>query len=310
MTKIPPAVSVNLCCYNSENFLNETIESVWAQSYKNWELVIINDGSTDSTEKIVENFLRRGCPIVYYRQENRGLGYSRNEALKHSSGRFVAFIDHDDVWFPTKLERQLPLFKDESVDLVYSNFFRVEGQKRQIGYKKEQPQGSVFRRFLRHYPVNIQTVMVRKAALEKLETGFDPCLQVSEEYDLFMRLLYRSKAAYLHEPLAQYRIHGQMSSLLRIDRYPVENAYILEKLGTSISDFETDYASELRYMKAKIGYWHASAEMLNGSRRKARAHLAPFRREGFAFFALHALTFFPRSFWDAAQRSRRAFLGL
>ena len=105
-----PTVSINLCCYNGEKYLREALDSIINQTYKDWELVIINDGSKDSTESIIYEYIKQGYPIVYHYQENHGLGYSRNEALKRSHGEYVAFIDHDDVWMPEKLEKQIPLF--------------------------------------------------------------------------------------------------------------------------------------------------------------------------------------------------------
>ena len=304
-----PTVSINLCCYNSEKFLGETLRSIVAQSYKDWELVVIDDGSTDSTGSIIREYIQQGYPIVYHWQENRGLGYSRNEALKHSSGKYIAFIDHDDLWLPSKLEKQVPLFNDPGVDLVYGNYYEInkDGSKRQVGFSRPQPRGQVFKRFLKHYPVNLQTVMVRKSSLERLGALFDPELHLSEEYDLFMRLLYKGKADYLEMPVAEYRIHEAMASLQKIDQYPIEYKYILQKLGQEIPNFEEEYREELRYLRAKIGYWHASAEMLKGSRAKARSYLGPFRRHGAVFFALHCFTFLPRGLWLYLQENRRRF---
>jgi glycosyltransferase involved in cell wall biosynthesis len=306
---VSPTVSINLCCYNSEPFLDETLRSIVAQTYKDWELVVIDDGSTDSTGSIIREYISRGYPIVYHRQENHGLGYSRNEAIKRSSGQYIAFIDHDDLWLPGKLEKQVPLFNDLEVDLVYGNFYEIneDGSQRQIGRSGPQPRGHVFKRFLKHYPVNLQTVMVRKSSLERLGSLFDPALQMSEEYDLFMRLLYHGKADYLEMPVAEYRIHEAMASLRKIDQYPVEYKYILEKLGRQIPDFEDEYQDELRYLRAKIGYWHASAEMLKGSRRTARNYLAPFRWHGPVFLALYCLTFLPRGLWLRLQGNRGRF---
>ena len=77
-------VSINLCCYNSEKYLKETLDSIVKQTYKDWELVIINDGSCDSTESIIDHYIEQGHPIVYKYQKNQGLSSSRNEAIKLS----------------------------------------------------------------------------------------------------------------------------------------------------------------------------------------------------------------------------------
>ena len=118
-----PRVSINLCCYNSERYLRETLDSIVSQTYKDWELIIINDGSSDATESIVSEFIKRGHPIVYHYQANKGLALSRNEALKRSRGEYIAFIDHDDLWMPEKLEKQiLALESNPEIDFFYGNF--------------------------------------------------------------------------------------------------------------------------------------------------------------------------------------------
>jgi glycosyltransferase involved in cell wall biosynthesis len=304
---MPPTVSINLCCYNSEKFLEETLRSIFSQTYIDWELVIINDGSTDSTENIINKYIDQGYPIIYHRQKNHGLGHSRNEAIKRSRGQYIAFIDHDDIWLPAKLEKQLPLFNDPDVDLIYANYYQMneDAGTRQIGSHAPQPRGNVFRSFLKHYPVNLQTVVVRKSSLEKLGGLFDPALNMAEEYDLFMRLLRNGKADYLDTPVAGYRIHEGMGSIQKIDQYPAEIKYVLQKLSDLEPGFENTFRKELQYLRAKIGYWQASAEMKKRSPLRAREALSPFKFAGFVFFALFLLTFVPSKVWRFLVRIHR-----
>ena len=105
-----PLVSINLCCFNSERYLRETLESIAGQTFSNWELVAVNDGSTDSTESILHEFRTKGYPVLYYYQENRGIAHSRNKAIELSRGDYIAFIDHDDIWFPDILSNQLAAY--------------------------------------------------------------------------------------------------------------------------------------------------------------------------------------------------------
>ena len=99
--------SVIICCYNSENYLEESIKSIATQTINDWELVIINDGSTDGTEKIVRSFIQKGLNINYIYQENRGFASARNKALAASNGEWIAILDHDDIAVPQRLEYQL-----------------------------------------------------------------------------------------------------------------------------------------------------------------------------------------------------------
>ena len=298
-----PKVSINLCCYNSEKYLKETLDSIVNQTYKDWELVIINDGSTDSTEAIVKEYIEKGYPIVYHYQKNHGLGYSRNEALKRSSGEFIAFIDHDDMWLPYKLEKQVEILKgDNDVDFVYSNYYCLKDGKQKVCFKRFNPEGNVFKKFLRQYPVALLTVMLNKSAIDRLGSLFDTNLKLSEEYELFMRILYHARVRYIHEPLAIYRLHPQMGSLKYIDRWPDEMDYILNKLRNIYPYFEKDCFDEIEYMKAKIGYYKARAMMVKSKRHAARALLKPYISLDYRFFFLYLMTYFPSSLWHYVHK--------
>ena len=95
---------IMLCCYNSEKYLSETIESIIGQSYQNWEIIAINDGSSDSTEKIIFSYIEKGVPIKYYYQDNKGFASARNQAIELSTNDWIAIIDHDDICLPHRLE--------------------------------------------------------------------------------------------------------------------------------------------------------------------------------------------------------------
>lgn len=299
-----PKVSVNLCCYNSEKYLRETIQSVISQTYSDWELVVINDGSIDSTESIILGFKNKGYPIIYHYQENKGLGASRNRALNLSRGDYIAFIDHDDIWLAEKLAIQVSaLEKNHDVDFIYSNFYSLNNGRRTIFSKRRLPGGYVFDKFLRHYPVAVLTVMLRRKALNQLDHFFDEKLKLSEDFDLFMRLLRRSKALYIDKSLAVYRVHSNMSSLKFIEKWPDELTYIIEKLKRIDASVETKYRKELKYINAKIGYYRASAEMVKTNRLKAdrlnaREYIRPFKWTDYKFVILFLLTFFPSKVWQ------------
>jgi glycosyltransferase involved in cell wall biosynthesis len=100
-------VSVIMPAYNAEKFIAESIESVIAQSYNNWELLVVDDGSTDNSKRIIKDFCKKDERIKYFYQPNSKPGRARNSALKRASGRYVAFLDADDVWLSEKLKVQL-----------------------------------------------------------------------------------------------------------------------------------------------------------------------------------------------------------
>ncbi len=160
-----PKVSINLCCYNSEKYLRETLDSIVNQTYNDWELIIINDGSSDSTESIIHEYIKQEYPIIYHYQENKGLGFSRNEALKRSQGKYIAFIDHDDLWMPEKLEKQIPLFeRDSKIGLVFCDtiFFNEKGKSKRDYSQKKYWTGWCFSELLTDYFLSMPTVVIRR----------------------------------------------------------------------------------------------------------------------------------------------------
>ncbi|CAG0957957.1 UDP-Glc:alpha-D-GlcNAc-diphosphoundecaprenol beta-1,3-glucosyltransferase WfgD [Anaerolineae bacterium] len=300
-----PLVSIVMNCFNGEHYLRVAIDSVFAQTYGNWEIVFFDNASTDSSEAIARSY---GEKLHYFRSEQTmSLGAARNAAIKNARGELIAFLDTDDRWLPDKLASPVAVFRDNpQVDFVYSNYYilHAASARTELGLRRPQPEGDVFGAFLRHYPVNLQTVMVRGSALHNLNVLFDPALQLAEEYDLFMRLLYVSKARYLKQPTAVYRVHDNMSSIRHVDKYPPEMAYILGKLRLLSQDFEKRYAHEVVYMEAKIGYWYAVAYMHKGDSKRARVSLKPYIWISPVFFALYLATYFPHAIWGLLQRLR------
>ncbi len=305
-----PKVSINLCCYNGENYLAEALKSIAAQTFKDWELVFINDGSIDATEKIILDFKAQGYPVMYHYQQNKGLGASRNEAFKKSSGTYIAFIDHDDLWFPDKLRQQVEMLDGrQDTALVYTNYFKLKGNgKRYRGYRKPQPEGDIFESLLYYYAICLSTVMVRRDALLRMDTLFDPNLGLAEETDVFMRLLYREKACYIAEPLSIYRVHPSMNTVKYVDKHPEENAYMLEKFKKMDPSFVYRYRDAIRYFDAKLGYWRARAAMAKGSTGEARAFIGPYKWTDYRFFVLYLSTCLSPRLWKIIHDLKDKFV--
>lgn len=289
-------------CYNGERYLREAIDSVLKQTYAHWELIFWDNASEDATATITQSYA--DPRIRYFRGErNVTLGAARNLALAEAGGEFIAFLDSDDRWLPDKLERQIRWFLDNpSAGFCYSNYFALthEGRVRSVALRDDQPQGEVFSRFLRQYPVNLQTVMLRAA---EFDLWFDPALEVSEEYDVFMQLLMRMRVGYIAQPLVEYRIHPAMASIRKIERYAVENAMVLEKLLAIAPDLEIRYPAELRHYRAKLGYYSARAAMANGRPDLARAALLPHVKTGPGFMALYLLAWLGQVAWNLVHRA-------
>ncbi|NRA38417.1 MAG: glycosyltransferase family 2 protein, partial [Planctomycetes bacterium] len=134
-----PLVSVVVAVYNGENFLDQALESVFNQGYSNYEVLIVDDGSTDKTAKVAEPYLKQSN-IDYIYQDNSGHAGALNTGVSNTSGDFIAFIDHDDIWDLKKLELQMAVFRnDHELDVVFTHWknFSENADTEKLKFQKE-----------------------------------------------------------------------------------------------------------------------------------------------------------------------------
>jgi glycosyltransferase involved in cell wall biosynthesis len=189
------------------------IDSIVSQTFLDWELVIINDGSTDQTEAIINRYIDRGYRITYHYQDNKGLAFSRNKALELSKAEYVAFIDHDDIWMPEKLQKQMALLKMRpELGLVYSDCFNVypDGQKVSVSKYFKFYNGYCFERLLLNNFIVLSTAVVKKE--DAIAAGGFKNFKIIEEYDLFLKISYNKAIDYIPECLSLYRYHDNNAS--------------------------------------------------------------------------------------------------
>lgn len=210
-------ISVVIPCYNYGRYLDVSISSVLNQTYKNLEIVCVNDGSTDNTDEAIKPFLH-DPRVKYMKQENAGQAKARNVGIRNSSGSLIAFLDADDKWEEDKLEKQIPLFGDEKVGVVYSRsgFMGPEGEKLDLemtGRYVRPCAGYVTQQLFCDNFVPFSSCVIRREALEKVGL-FSKSLDLSEDWDLLLRISVHYNFAYVDEPLLVYRTghFGQISS--------------------------------------------------------------------------------------------------
>lgn len=275
-----PRVSINLCCYNAERFLDDVLRSLVTQTYQDWELVIVNDGSSDATETIIQRYQGEGWPIVYHVQANRGLAEARNQALRLSSGELIAFTDHDDLWMPDKLARQVPRFDaDPLVGVVYSDCLNVRDDGYTFRqYEKLHPYtGEAFRPLFRQYFLSVQTVIIHRRVLEDEPAWFDARFEVLPDTEFFLRVARRWRLAFVNEPLAWIRMHQQSTTRARRDRFPVELRLMLQRQRELDPHFDRDYPEEIAQFLFGISRMEARLAWERNQRAHALKLLRPYR---------------------------------
>jgi glycosyltransferase involved in cell wall biosynthesis len=205
-----PLISVIIPAFNSAEFMGETLNSVFAQTFTNLEAIVINDGSSDTQE--LERLLQQHSSknLRYIKQENQGAAAARNAGLRAANGEFVAFLDADDTWLPTFLERQMELLKRNHADLVFADALlfgdpRLEGR---TFMQVEPPHGAVTPENLLAVKVTVltSTVLARKQPI--LDVGlFDVTMRRGQDFDLWLRLARAgARFTYRREVLAHHRI--------------------------------------------------------------------------------------------------------
>ena len=203
-----PKVSIIMPVFNGGAYIRESIKSVLAQTFTDFELLIVDDGSTDDTATIIRDEYQRQS-IHFFQQTNQGPSAARNLALRHAQGRFIAFLDADDIWKPNKLEQQLPLFTNPNVGVVYGNaeFLgkTIEGKENFFAIN-EPARGVITQKLLEKNFIPMLTVVIRTDIFHEL-VGFDPHLRAAEDYDLWLRASLLTEFDFTENLIAKYRIH-------------------------------------------------------------------------------------------------------
>ena len=276
-----PLVSVIMPVYNGEKFVGEAIESVVNQTYKNWEIIIVDDGSTDNSKKIIDQYLTDSRIHYIKHSKNQGIPSARNTGIKASQGDFIAFLDQDDIWFPKKLEKQIAIFKCRTHDcgMVFSDkimlrdegFIKVRKKSRRIPKNINRlPLRKVTEALFLYNFISIITVMIRRECLETVGLLDESIKGGADDYEFCLRLATKHKIKYLSIPLAIHRIHKANYS--DVERFFQDNLFIMDKafaqapflaalrkkkLAMLYYDLGRYYQQEGRFHHAREALWKA-----------------------------------------------------
>lgn len=240
-----PKVSVIIPTYQHAHFVGQAIQSVLAQTYKDYEIIVVDDGSSDNTSEVLAEF---GDQVTVIYQENRGLSAARNTGIRASKGEYVAFLDADDVWMPAKLEKQVPLFeRNKRVGLICSDilFFDESGDRSSTAFETNRPQSGMIHSviFILSF-MPMPTVMVRRSCFDDVGY-FDETLTSCEDHDMWLRISKKWAVDFVNEPLAKYRdsanqMHNNparmLSNLIRVQEKAFAESPELRQLDQDTLD--------------------------------------------------------------------------
>ncbi len=205
MEENKPLISVITPAYNAERFIGEAIESVQKQTYANWEMVIVDDCSTDGTVRIVEEYRKKDPRIKLYRLEkNSGSAVARNTAMEHAKGRYIAFLDSDDRWLPEKLEKQLRFMQEKDIAFSFTTYVRMLEDGTRTRALSNTPEVVGYDDLMKRCVIGCLTVMLDRDKIGHLKMVN---IRTRQDYVYWLTITKKGFLAYgLPEVLAEYRL--------------------------------------------------------------------------------------------------------
>jgi len=247
-----PTVSVVIPTYNRAHLIGKAIQSVFNQSYQDFEIIIIDDGSTDNTEEIIKGYKDKRINYIKH-ERNQGISAARNIGIKKARGEYIAFLDSDDEWLPEKLDKQIKVFQNEppEVGVVCSWSFKINEKGNYIGKvclpKKE---GYMYKDLLSSNNLSVPTLLIRKECFEKVGL-FDNLLNGQEDWDMWIRIAKYYRFVLIKAPLAKRRIHSKQISN-DLERKIITAHRILLKYSDELKKSRSIYSKHYFYIGNRL----------------------------------------------------------
>ena len=237
-------VSVIITTYNRRSFLKEAVLSVLNQDYKDKEVFVVDDGSTDGSREEIE-----GLPLQYVWKENGGISSARNKGIEVSRGEYLAFLDVDDLWKKGKLSEQMKLMQEQNALISYTDEIWIRNGKRlNQGLRHRKYSGHIFERCLPLCIISPSSVVIERGVFDRVGL-FDESLPVCEDYDMWLRITARYPVLFIESPLIIKR-GGHADQLSRsceaMDRFRVQSLINILHSGVLDEEMKTAASGELR----------------------------------------------------------------
>ncbi|NLW91120.1 MAG: glycosyltransferase [Syntrophomonadaceae bacterium] len=300
------SVSILMNCYNSERFLQETLDSLFKQTWQNWQLVFVDNCSTDNSSKMISQYRHDERVNYIMTPHHMSLGEARDFGLDYCQGKYICFLDTDDLWDSAKLKKQV-VFLDKHPDalLTYSGCYFINENskitgKRDLAYKY----GNLFGINLANYEINIPTLMIRRDALGMIDKPyFDPLLKFAEDNNLAMRLLACGPAACQPEKLVYYRQSRGSLTNKTVDLWGPEMEYTFKKLDALGVLIPNSSKKQRQLALAKIAYYKAVYLVQIHEFKQAAALLKEYRFSNLKYYLLYWASYSP-ALWSLAHHLR------
>lgn len=297
-----PAVSIIMNCRNCGKDLPGALLSVVNQTFGDWEIIFWDNCSTDNSAEIAQNF---GPKLRYFSATYpTSLGKARNLAIREARGKYIAFLDCDDMWKPDKLKSQVALFeKNPALGLVCTDSEISDGARTISTIFRRSPprRGHVYGELIKNQWIVMSSAMISARALASLDgkgDWFDENLELCEEADVFYRIAHDWELDFIDQPLAVWRVHGRNSTFRNFDRFAMETEYILEKHRKLFPDIDERHPEIVAAFSLRATFQKAVSLWKNGNAKAARSLIAPHLRNSKKFRLFWMASFLPGKSFD------------
>ena len=304
-----PAVSVIINCLNGEKSLPRALASVAAQSFEDFEIIFYDNASDDSSAEIAKSF---GPRLRYFRGDKTiPLGAARNRAIREARGRYIAFLDCDDLWLPQKLERQVALLDaNPRVGLCSTDTeIRIDRHAGGRIFENSPPlRGMVFEELMKRQWISMSSAVIRREALDLLCSApgacdwFDESLNVCEEADLFYRIAHDWEVDQAPEALTVWSVHGANTTLRKFGQFAEETRLILAKHRRIYPDYDLKHPDLVRTLERRADFQEAVDLWRRGYGKKARSLVAPHMNASLKYRLFWLASHLPGSFFGLAAK--------
>ena len=283
-------------CYNGERFLYEAIESIYSQTYKNWEIIFWDNASIDNSSKIAHSFDDK--VKYFFAKKNTPLGEARNLALRKTSGKYVAFLDCDDLYFSNKIEKQVKLMEKNNYAMSYGSGITINENGDEIKRTAvRNKSGYVFDSLLNHYEVGMQSVMLLKSFLIENNLEFDTNFSYCPDYNLFMLVASREPIGLIKDFIVRDRVvkNSLQYSKESINIAGTEVRITLDAIISKYPELSKKFSKEFNQAYAKSKYYDAVSLIYKKKIKKARKKIKPLITLRSEYFVLYFILFLPLS---------------
>lgn len=261
-----PMVQVLMNCRNGEKYVEQALQSIRQQTFSDWEVIFIDNQSSDRSALIARDFDSR--VRIIKTPHDMSLCEGRVFAKPYLTAPYICVLDVDDVWLPNKLATQIQIMESNPhVGVCYANtiYFNNDGDIR-LAYKKPMPQGKIFRQLLRGYFISLETIMIRNRVLQETGLHFSSRYNLSSDMELLTKLSYFTEFAYTHGALAKWRFgHGNLSAH-QLQSFPAEYETLMQDLAQLIPTFSQEYAEEIRRLKGVVHNMYGLSHWRSGDK--------------------------------------------